>query len=52
MNIEKIKDDKTYTSNEEINQRLSEVLRTILLHEKIELIERKENGWQFKIIDE
>lgn len=47
-----IEDDKTYTSNEDINQRLSEILRTILLHKKIELIERKENGWQFKIIDE
>ncbi len=47
-----IEDDKTYTSNEEINQRLSEILKTILLHEKIEFIQRKENEWCFKIIDE
>lgn len=45
-----IKDDKDYSTNEDKNRRLSELLRTVVRDKKIESIERTESpnkGWKF-----
>jgi len=46
-----IEDDRQYTTNEEKNRRLSELLRTIVRDRNIDSIERIESpskGWMFQ----
>jgi len=47
-----IEDDKKYTTDEQKNRRLSELLRTIVRDKPIILVERKESsskGWLFNL---